>query len=388
MERQADLFRPRDFIYMNTDKLNSYSSQLFGGLIQNVQTSEDATENKEKQFNISADAAAKFGLDESSSKLLNIILGQIGHMDVSADGALSFDFNKTNTRGNSFHASRTLEHFQYALFEESMNELNYLIDLNKVKANPKDIEAGQIRENLSNADFVKYTASSVSISDYRNASEFVKLVKKIIDLSIDYKIGEIKDQYNSESENNNIESETLRRQATSEIIASVFTRGQKINGLGEAYHVISEAVNEFFNGGMIPHNILLKSSLDFGRSGCLSFESQLKDSFLLEDRTELAYKYGLFEDAEWTIIGQVTSTKSSINPNFNEVMEETGKKVAENFKGPKSLRINSTVKEVIKDIDELSKKVGLLPLVDRRSIAVTPIAIYREPKQNSFFKRI
>lgn len=89
---------------------------------------------------------------------------------------------------------------------------------------------------------------------------------------------------------------------------------------------------------------------------------------MLEDRTELAYKYSLSEDAEWTIIGQVTSTKSTMNPNSNERKEDTDKKVPENLKGPKSRSINFTVKEVIKDIDELSKKVGLLPLGDQRAL--------------------
>jgi len=38
MGNQA-LFKPRDFIYMNTGKLDSYFSQLFGGLIKNVEAS-------------------------------------------------------------------------------------------------------------------------------------------------------------------------------------------------------------------------------------------------------------------------------------------------------------------------------------------------------------
>lgn len=31
-----NIFKPRDFIYLNKEKLNSYFSQLFGGLIQNI----------------------------------------------------------------------------------------------------------------------------------------------------------------------------------------------------------------------------------------------------------------------------------------------------------------------------------------------------------------
>lgn len=54
-----------------------------------------------------------------------------------------------------------------------------------------------------------------------------------------------------------------------------------------------------------------------------ALNSQLPDQFLLEDRTELSFKYGFFEDTEWTIIGQITSNKSPASPIFNEVLQQT-----------------------------------------------------------------
>lgn len=76
------------------------------------------------------------------------------------------------------YVNKTLQHFQYTLFEESTDGLGYLIDLNKFHSDNPDISSGEIREHLTSSDFVKYTASDISISDCRNASEFVKMIKK------------------------------------------------------------------------------------------------------------------------------------------------------------------------------------------------------------------
>jgi len=378
MGNQA-LFKPRDFIYMNTGKLDSYFSQLFGGLIKNVETSSHSEVKGEKKTTLAADAVAEFGLGKGSAKLLEFLLSQIGNVDVSGKAGFNIDWYNVNMDRHASHTHKTLEHFQYTLFEESMSDLGYLIDLNNFISVNQNLDAGKIKEELNHSDFVKYTASEVSISDYRNASEFIKLIKQIIDLSIEYNMVDLIDEVGKETDN-----VSIKRDATAKI-ARLFIEDQSITGLSEKFNAIVDAIHEFFNGNMIPHDILLTSKIQLGKNGDLTFESQIQDNFLLEDRTELSYKYGFFEDTEWTIIGQITSINNSIPPNFNEVLERTQDRIAQIFSQHDTLNINATVKEIIKEIDQLSKEVGLLPLVGESNIAITPIAIYREPKKNSFF---
>lgn len=373
------LFKPRDFIYMNTSKLDSYFSQLFGGLIQNIQTGSHDESKTEKRATLTAEAAAEFGLGTGSTKLLEFLLSQVGNIDISGKAGFNIDWYNVNMDSNVSHTHKTLEHFQYTLFEESMSDLGYLIDLNNFYSRNREVDAGKIREELNNSDFVKYTASEVSISDYRNASEFVKLIKKVIDLSIEYNMGELIDDVGKGAD-----SASIKREATAKI-ARIFIKDQSTIGLSEKFNAIVDAIYEFFNGNMIPHDILLTSIIQLGKNGNLTFESQIQDQFLLENRTELSYKYGFFEDTEWTIIGQITSINNSVSPNFNEVLERTQDRITQVFSQHDTLNINSTVKEIVKEIDQLSKEIGLLPLVGKRNIAITPVAIYREPKKNGFF---
>lgn len=58
--KENELFIPRDFIYINQDKLDSYFSQLYGGLIQSIDYSDVENEQKGTRGTINAEAAGKF----------------------------------------------------------------------------------------------------------------------------------------------------------------------------------------------------------------------------------------------------------------------------------------------------------------------------------------
>lgn len=377
------LFKPRDFIYINQSKLDSYFSQLYGGLIQNIDVSDVEETQKDRKNHIEAEAAGKFGLGKGSVKLLDFLMSQLGNVDLSGKLKISRDSTKLKKDTSTFTSNKTLEHFQYALFEESMKNLGYLINLNEFhKKNPR-IQAGQIRENLNSSDFVMFKASQVSVSDYRNAAEFIRLFKRIMELMAKYKLGELIDQ--NEIIDDPLSEEELEKLSVSSLVG-LFNDGQFSLGSGEKFNAIVNGIDEFFNGQMIPHDILLKSEFNVGNLGKVTFESQLKDSYLLEERTDLSYKYGFYDDADWMIVGQITSTRSVEQFNFQKVFEESAKKITEVFSRANTLNVNSAVKDVVKEIDQLTKKLGLLPLVDEQNISLTPIAIFREPNGNSFFK--
>lgn len=146
-------------------------------------------------------------------------------------------------------------------------------------------------------------------------------------------------------------------------------------------------MDEAFSGNLIPLDVLLTAHVSLRKRGEIIFESQLKDDFFLEQRTDITFKYGYFEDANWTIIGQITSLKSPINPKINDSIAELKGKIEREFADKENFNINLFVKTIVSEIDLLSKRLGLLPLLGQQHIGFTPIAIYREPQINEYFLR-
>ena len=393
MEKNENLFKPRDFIYINNQKLDSYFSQLFGGLVQNIDVSEAKSTEGNHKIAMSGEMFAKFGLGKNTAKLAEFILSQIGNFEASAKVGLQGEIGKKNADLSSLSSKRTLEHFKYALFEQSLVDLGYLIDINNVIIERPKIDSGTISGNLRNADFIKFEASEIEMSDYRNASNFIKLIKRIVELSAEIKSGELMDLYADQAADLLTEGnrEYFRTKSLA-LLGNAFNINNKdLNeaslSKGKIIDVIVKAADEAFSGNLIPLDVLLTAHFSLKNNmGELIFESQLKDDFFLEQRTDIAFKYGYFEDAKWTIVGQITSLKAP-EP---AVIKNTIAEMQERFKGKfenKDLDVNWLVKTIVSEIDILSKRLGLLPQLGQKHIAFTPIAIYREPKINKYFLR-
>jgi hypothetical protein len=170
------------------------------------------------------------------------------------------------------------------------------------------------------------------------------------------------------------------------ILSSKFPgNGDPSFGKGKIIEVVIKALDEAFSGDLIPLDVLLAAHLSLNKRGELIFESQLKDEYFLEQRTDIAFKYGYFEDANWTIVGQITSLKPPINPILSESLKELKTELDKVFADKENLDVNLFAKSMVREIDLFSKRLGLLPLVGQRHIAFTPIAIYREPQINKYF---
>ena len=388
MPREEIIFKPRDFIYINDQKLDSYFSQLFGGLIQNIDVSEANDKENTRKGSISSEAFLKFGLGKNTAKLADFILSQIGNFEASIKGNLQGEITNKKTESSLSSSRKTLEHFKYTLFEESLKDLGYLIDLdNFILKNPQ-VDAGTIRGALKSADFIKFKATSIEMSDYRNASSFINLAKRIIDLSAEVLSGEVLDIYAKQAATGLMatEMQELIKVQSYALLGSKLPGGAEPSlRKGKIIQVIVKAVDEAFSGNLIPLDVLLTAHVFLKRRGELIFESQLKDEFFLEQRTDIAFKYGYFEDANWTIVRQITSLKSAKSQNVNDSIAELKKKIEEEFAKKEKLNINLFVKTLISEIDLLSKKLGLLPLIGQQHVAFTPIAIYREPQINAYF---
>jgi len=372
-EEEQDIFKPRDFIYLNKEKLDSFFSQLFGGLIQSIDTSTQ----EGKQFQISGEGRGevlgRFGL-KGSSNLVQMVLNQFGDLEASLQGELSGEVGRTTEETSNTRLSKTLKHFQYSLFENSISELNYLIDLDLVDGYS---DAGQLRGNLKATDFVKFKPSEIKVSDYRNVRNFVEIVKEIIDLYAEVKSGELMDEADEGDIQNSINK--VKDQFKKRAMANIFSNAGGFYKNAKIVEVIAEAVTEVFEGDLIPLEVLLTSHFSTGNNSSITFESQLKDDFLLEERSDLSFKYSHFEDANWTIIGQITSLSGR---SASDIEQAAGKLKSEFENLSEEVNINDFAKTFIEKLDNFTKDIGLQPQVGKRNVALTPIAIYREPKVN------
>lgn len=409
-----NIFKPRDFIYINQEKLNSYFSQLFGGLIRDINISETDEQQTTKNIKINAEIIGKFGLGQGSERLLDFILGYLGKVEGSLKGNIGVDKVKGNKSIGQTTSSKTLEHFQYSLLEESLKGTNYLIDLDDV-IKQKKYSAEEIKKKLKVSHFVKYTTSNIVITDYRNALNFVHIISKIIDHSANYIKGDYIDlienyryyqakkskrnkKVNTKPEEFDIDEniknyidfikdkgeDYLKKLSLAKILKK-FVQCEETIGNGEKFEAILDVINDILSGQLIPLDILIKSTLNIDDSN-LYFESQLKEKYLLEDRTDLSFKYGYFENIKWTIIGQITSTNNPSKFRLEETIQLFADNITKLFNDPNEIEFDSAVKGLINEIDILTKKIGLLPTVSENNISLTPIAIYIEPNKNPFLE--
>jgi len=350
-EENKDTFKPRDFVYLNKEKLDSFFSQLFGGLIQSI----DASTQDGKKLEIAGEGGAevlgKFGL-KGSSNIVQMILSQFGDLEASLQGDISGEVKKTTKETSNTRLNKTLKHFQYSLFEDSLKQLEYLIDLDSI---PNQVTAGQLRGDLKATDFVKFKPSEIEVSDYRNVRNFVEIVKEIIDLYAEVKSGELMDEASDEGLQGSINKirERLKKQA----LADMFSNGGGFYKNAKIVDVIAKAVTEVFEGDLIPLEVLLTSRLSAGGNSNITFESQLKDGFLLEERSDLSFKYSHFEDANWTIIGQITSLSGRSSSDIEQAMEKLKnefEKLADTQENSEEVNINEFVKTFIEKLDNFT----------------------------------
>lgn len=284
MPREEIIFKPRDFIYINDQKLDSYFSQLFGGLIQNIDVSEAHDKEGTRKGVISAEAFAKFGLGKNTAKLADFIFSQIGNFEASIKGNFQGEISNKKSESSSLSSKKTLEHFKYALFEQSLKDLGYLIDLDTFISKNSKVDAGTIRASLKSSDFIKFNATSIEMSDYRNASSFINLVKRIVDLSAEVLSGEVLDSYAGQAADSLMaaEKQEVIRAKSYALLSSKFSgSGETSISKGKIIDVIVKAVDEAFSGNLIPLDVLLTAHVSLRKRGEMVFESQLKYDFSL-----------------------------------------------------------------------------------------------------------
>lgn len=129
-----------EILSINKQKLDSYFSQLYGGLIENMDLNDLQGKEDSLTGKLSGEGLAKFGLGNGSSSIASFLVSHLGKLEASLKGNVEGQVGKHTQETSSITTTRTLEHFQYTLFEESLTKLGYLIDLNKYIAKTQKLK--------------------------------------------------------------------------------------------------------------------------------------------------------------------------------------------------------------------------------------------------------
>jgi len=135
----------KDFIYLDIDRVRSFTSQLFEGIPETIDSKNGKEQDIKGKFKGGVPLLASGGLK----------------------GGLLFRQEKTETK--------SLQHYIYVLFEDRLNDLEKLRVLNE-NFDEKDWVDGTVRKGLKESEFIKITAN-VKIFDYEYLDNAFKMVK-------------------------------------------------------------------------------------------------------------------------------------------------------------------------------------------------------------------
>ena len=240
----------KDFIYLDIDRVRSFTSQLFEGIPE----TSDSKNGKEQ------DIKGKF---KGGVPLL---------ASGGVEGGLLLRQEKTETK--------SLQHYIYVLFENKLNDLKKLKVLNE-KFDEKDWFEGIVRKGLKESEFIKITAN-VKIFDYEYLDNVFKMVKELPDT-----VAELTSMSLTKDKKKQKKREMLKEMGAQDWDSTIKS--------------ISKFIDTMYKG------IISLKIYPVGMDSAPYLLGRLNKNYLQYDRETLLFQYGTEPNQEWTIVGQIST---------------------------------------------------------------------------------
>ena len=240
----------KDFIYLDIDRVRSFTSQLFEGIPE----TSDSKNGKEQ------DIKGKF---KGGVPLL---------ASGGVEGGLLLRQEKTETK--------SLQHYIYVLFENKLNDLKKLKVLNE-KFDEKDWFEGIVRKGLKESEFIKITAN-VKIFDYEYLDNAFKMVKGLPET-----VAELTSMSSTKERRKQKKRETLKEMGAQDWDSTI--------------NQISKIMDTMYKG------IISLKIYPVGTDSAPYLLGRLNKNYLQYDRETLLFQYGTEPNQEWTIVGQIST---------------------------------------------------------------------------------
>lgn len=240
----------KDFIYLDIDRVRSFTSQLFEGIPE----TSDSKNGKEQ------DIKGKF---KGGVPLL---------ASGGVEGGLLLRQEKTETK--------SLQHYIYVLFENKLNDLKKLKVLNE-KFDEKDWFEGIVRKGLKESEFIKITAN-VKIFDYEYLDNAFKMVKELPET-----VAELTSMSSTKERRKQKKKEMLKEMGAQDWDSTIKS--------------ISKFIDTMYKG------IISLKIYPVGTDSAPYLLGRLNKNYLQYDRETLLFQYGTEPNQEWTIVGQIST---------------------------------------------------------------------------------
>ena len=240
----------KDFIYLDMDRVRSFTSQLYEGLPETIDL--------------------KNGTEQETKGKVNGGIPFVMHGGV--EGSSSSHQEKIETK--------SLRHHSYILFENRLNDLGNLKVLNG-KFCEEDWVNGIVRKDLKETDFIKITAN-VKIFDYEYLDNVFKTIKGLPDT-----VAELVSMDLTKDKKKQKKRETLK--------------GMGAQDWSDTVNSISKFMDTMYKG------IISLKIYPVGTDSIPYFLGRLNKNYLQYDRENLLFQYGTEPNQKWTIVGQISA---------------------------------------------------------------------------------
>ncbi|NQE06434.1 hypothetical protein C5S32_11245 [ANME-1 cluster archaeon GoMg1] len=240
----------KDFIYLDIDRVRSFTSQLFEGIPETI----DSKNGKEQDIKGKIKGGMPF-----------LISGGL-------EGGSLFRQEKTETK--------SLQHYIYVLFEDRLNDLKKLSVLNE-KFDEKNWVEGIVRKGLKESEFIKITAN-VKIFDYEYLDNAFKMVKGLPET-----VAELTSMSLTKDKRKQKKRETLKEMGARDWDSTI--------------NPISKFMETMYKG------IISLKIYPVGTDSAPYLLGRLNKNYLQYDRETLLFQYGTEPNQKWTIVGQIST---------------------------------------------------------------------------------
>lgn len=307
----------RDFIYFDSDRMESYLAQIEKGLRQ----------------------------EESETTSLEKELG--GKLSGGVKAIIGAELGVGRTQTRQYQVSKRLHSYLYQLLEDGLGKRAHLVS----NYSSDEWRSGKVHQLLAGheTDFVK-VVGQVKIVDFGNLATSLESMLKLMELFTAWESA----------------SQQQRSAASSKKRTGQRRQKAQIEGADQVEQIVA-LVREFYSDVILVKVFPLDGMSQYYCVGPLDQDN------LQDDRTRLLLKYGSTPSVPWTVFGQLASVPRETRETEAARPLDLSETLSQSFDS-----LADAVETMLDVLTTVFAQSGLSVTVCYPAISITPLAIYRE----------
>lgn len=352
----------RDFIYLDQSRVLSIGSQLMGGITESIVEKEVSAKTNQNALSLKGGVTGELAIGDETSGLLQTLIANVFKTKLNLSGEASPNFVRINSNNIESAETKILNHYQFSLLIDALKENKLLKDLDIYK--PHEWKPrGKVVESLKPGDFIELTCRT-KIEDVSYLGSVASALEKFIEMMNQVKAAEMVKVLINEGRT---ADEALQLITDTPVQFGL----DSMKGLFGAdsnpleINAIISLMKEMVGGGLtnIPLHITVRSKSASEKD--VKFIGPINESFLIDTKQDLLFKYGFSPDQDWRLLAQVCKI-----PKEERTDSVSFPQVAEG-------KIDQMVQCMTDMFTQLSSQIGVHSTVLFPNISINVIALYR-----------